>query len=203
MIEFGQRSYDEIKDQLSGNTDQIGQYLQDMKNRSDGREDEEEVPRQRRRCDFGYSSGSDNDDDEHTGMQRERDDDSNTISQSMPILSSVQGGFAQIVYHAGIILKSEVNQFKRLLFRTTKGKVLTKICDNFVINYDVEGRNESNKSNATGEKCVYVLVFQDGSVLKHKVMRICDSFSPDNKRYQLPKEGQATQAEYRDEVVKL
>lgn len=133
------------------------------------------------------------------------EDDRQTVSQSAPISPGVQGGFAQIVYHAGIILKSDVNQFKRLLFRTTKGKVLTKICDNFVINYNVDGSPQGSKSkqNSSAEKCVYVLVFQDGSVLKHKVMRICDSFSPDNKRYQLPKDGQATQGEYRDEVVKI
>ena len=82
-----------------------------------------------------------------------------------------------------------------------------KICDNFVIKYEVEGNSMASQAsqNATkgGEKCVYVLVFQDGSVLKHKVMKICDTFSPENKRYSLPKDGQASQAEYRDEVVKI
>ena len=65
-MELGSRSIEDIKQSLSGNTDEIGQYLQDMSNRSDSQEDQ--APRQRRRCDFGQSSGSDNDDDESTGM---------------------------------------------------------------------------------------------------------------------------------------
>jgi len=60
-----------------------------------------------------------------------------TVPQSVPISSGIDAGFSQIVYHAGIILKSDVNQFKRLLFRITRGKVLAKICDNFIINYQV------------------------------------------------------------------
>jgi hypothetical protein len=132
------------------------------------------------------------------------------MARGVPITTSVQGGFSQIVYHAGVISKSDVRQFKRLLFRTTKGKVLTKICDNHVINYDFDGSGTAGSSSQPtssadkgGERCVYVLVFNDGSVLKHRVMKICDTFSPDSKRYQLPKDGQASQAEYRDEVVRL
>jgi len=87
-----------------------------------------------------------------------------------------------IFYHAGLILKSEIPQFKRLLFRVTKGKVLTKICDNFEINYNVDGRTEINKGKGM-ERCVYVLVFQDGVVLRNKLMKICDVFSPESRRY--------------------
>lgn len=101
-----------------------------MSNRSDSQEDE--IPRQRRRADLGQSSGSDNDDDENTGMSAQEQ----RVPSSVPIGVGIESNFAQIIYHSGIIQKSDINQFKRLLFRATKGKVLTKICDNFVINYD-------------------------------------------------------------------
>ena len=32
---MGQRGIEEVKQQLTGNTDEIGQFLEDMKNRSD------------------------------------------------------------------------------------------------------------------------------------------------------------------------
>jgi len=38
-MELGSRSIEDIKQSLSGNTDEIGQYLQDMSNRSDSQED--------------------------------------------------------------------------------------------------------------------------------------------------------------------
>lgn len=75
-----------------------------------------------------------------------------------------------------------------------------------MVNYDVSGaggNQNSGSQNQQNEKCVYVLVFQDGQALKHKVFKICESFSPENKRYELPKDGQATQEEYRDEIVKI
>jgi hypothetical protein len=47
----------------------------------------------------------------------------------------VVGGIS-IYYYAGIINKSEINQMKRLLFRATKGKVLCKVVDDQMIQYD-------------------------------------------------------------------
>ena len=48
---------------------------------------------------------------------------------------------------------------KRLLFRATKGKVLCKVVDDQLIQYD-------QVTNKKQEKCVYVLVFQDVNVLR-------------------------------------
>jgi len=70
----------------------------------------------------------------------------------------VVGGIS-IYYYAGIINKSEINQMKKLLFRATKGKVLCKVCDDQVIQYETQ-------TNKKVEKCVYVLVFQDVNVLR-------------------------------------
>lgn len=40
-----------------------------------------------------------------------------------------------ITYLAGLIEKHEINQFKRLLFRATKGKVLCKIMEEAIVEY--------------------------------------------------------------------
>lgn len=109
--------------------------------------------------------------------------------------SPVVGGIS-IYYYAGIINKSEINQMKKLLFRATKGKVLCKVVDDQVIQYD-------NVSSRKVEKCVYVLVFQDVNVLRQRTQRICDSFSPDGRNFSLPKNGQGSQQDYRDEIIKL
>ena len=76
---------------------------------------------------------------------------------------------------------------KKLLFRASKGKVLCKVCDDQKIDYNFG--SEQSVSNKSIEKCVYVLVFQDVNVLRQKTLRICDCFSSDGRRYNLPKDG--------------
>jgi hypothetical protein len=65
----------------------------------------------------------------------------------------VVGGIS-IFYSACTVNKSEINQMKKLLFRATKGKVLCKVCDDQIIEY-----NDGYGSKKKVEKCVYVLVF--------------------------------------------
>ena len=93
------------------------------------------------------------DDDEHSPITLER----------API---VPGG-VQIFYHAGIVNKADIRLFRRMLFRVSKGKVLVKIVDE-----DSNGK----------ETCPYVLVFQDSSILKMRVLRICDTFAAGSNR---------------------
>jgi hypothetical protein len=82
-------------------------------------------------------------------------------------------------YMAGTIEKDEVQRFKRLLFRASRGNKLISL--NFflgkILSYfeemetllkDFQGREIS--------KVVYVLVFEEGNHFKEKVQKICDSF---------------------------
>ena len=96
---------------------------------------------------------------------------------------------------------------RKLLFRATKGKVLCKVYEDAAVDYSVgqtidqnaEGDDQESQNTKKpppmrhDSKCVYVLVFQDQSILKQKVMKICDSFSPNNRRFSLPKNGQGSQ----------
>ena len=65
-----------------------------------------------------------------------------------------------IFYYAGLVNKSEVFQFKKLLFRISKGKVLCKVCADTQLHYltpdDFRG---SQQSKVSSEKLAYVLVF--------------------------------------------
>ena len=63
---------------------------------------------------------------------------------------------------------------KKLLFRATRGKALTYFSD-----FDVKG--------TLGEiqhKSVYIIVFQDGRMIRERIIRICDSFM--GQRFDLP-----------------
>ena len=59
-------------------------------------------------------------------------------------------------------------RFKRLLFRASRGKVLSYFED-----IDGELKDFSGK---TLDKCVYILVFEEGTHLREKITKICDSF---------------------------
>ena len=73
--------------------------------------------------------------------RRDSSDDESLGMLGQPLTRTVS-----ITYIAGIIKLVEIQSFKRLLFRTTKGKVLVKICD---------------KEATIGESCVFILIFQD------------------------------------------
>jgi hypothetical protein len=135
------------------------------------------------------------DDDESMMMRRGQNADPENGSQ-MP---AMMGGVS-IFHYAGLVNKQEIHLMKKLMFRASKGKVLCKVCDDQVIDYSF-GSEQISLNKKTVEKCIYVLVFQDVYVLKQKTLRICDTFSPDGKRYGLPNDGQGTQADYRDKMV--
>ena len=128
------------------------------------------------------------DDDESMMMRRGSNADPENGNQ-MP---AMMGGVS-IFHYAGLVNKQEIHLMKKLMFRASKGKVLCKVCDDQVIDYSFGEESISNTKNKTVvDKCIYVLVFQDVFVLKQKTLRICDTFSPDGKRYGLPNDGQGT-----------
>ena len=69
---------------------------------------------------------------------------------------------------AGTIAVAEINQFEKLIFRTSRGKVL---CYFDPLNFKIKDVDGNEKI-----RVVYVLVFQEGDYLKDKVTKICDSF---------------------------
>jgi len=75
---------------------------------------------------------------------------------------------------AGVIDSEDVNRFKRLIFRSTKGKSFVH-AEQFIDPDDPQ--NEKKRS-------VYIVTFQDGAYIRDKIHRICDSFS--GQRYDLP-----------------
>ena len=77
---------------------------------------------------------------------------------------------------AGTIESSEIMNFKRLVFRATRGKVLSYIetIDDQILTY--QGRSLT--------KAVYVLVFEEGHYVRDRIERICDSFQ--SNRFPLP-----------------
>jgi len=76
---------------------------------------------------------------------------------------------------SGLIEKNSIASFKRLLFRATKGKVLTKICEDAIVNYstytEIHDNNKVHKS-----QCVYILVLQDTPLLKAKILKVKEIF---------------------------
>lgn len=74
-----------------------------------------------------------------------------------------------ISFVAGTIKDSEKERMTRLLFRTTRGKALTYFHD-----FD----------QGDVKKAVYMVVYQDGSMIRDRVQKICDSFM--GQRFEVP-----------------
>ena len=72
-----------------------------------------------------------------------------------------QGG-VQIQFVAGTIRDEDQERLRRMLFRVTRGKALT----HFSLPYDQQGQ----------QRCVYMVVYQDGDTMRDRVQKICDSF---------------------------
>lgn len=114
------------------------------------------------------------------------------------IKSSLENGIAQnqsvnFGYLSGLVSKHEIQTFKRILFRATRGKVLCRINDSAVFEHEDEQKLPAHK-----RKCVFVLLFQDVKLLNQKTKRICATFS--EHEFELPKQGRGSQQEY-DEVL--
>lgn len=70
----------------------------------------------------------------------------------------VQPGAVNIFYHSGLILKKDLNTFRRILFRVSRGKVLCKMSDEPVLSYELSGTRFVEIEDGTERVC-YVLVF--------------------------------------------
>ena len=73
-----------------------------------------------------------------------------------------------IRYMAGTIDTEEILRFRRLLFRASRGKVLSY--------FEEIGENLKDFQGKNLIKSVYVLVFEEGTHMKEKIAKICDSF---------------------------
>ncbi|CDW87677.1 v-type atpase 116kda subunit family protein [Stylonychia lemnae] len=98
-----------------------------------------------------------------------------------------------IRYVAGTIENTEVERFKKVLFRSLRGKVLSYFDESNVILNDFQGKSI--------RKCVYVLVFEEGSHFIDKVTRICEAFSA--KRYSLPEGGHTDKSAFHRKIQKI
>jgi hypothetical protein len=112
----------------------------------------------------------------------------------------VGAGGVHISYYAGLIQKSEIFQFKKVLFRASRGKVLCKVCDESPVDYTRV--DPSLLASKARDEYVYVLVFQDVHVLRSKIKKICEIYS-NGQTYRLPRDGQGSFAEYRDEILQV
>jgi len=77
----------------------------------------------------------------------------------------------RISYLGGVIDSEHVAQFKRFIVRATR-------CQVFVHSFELHLHREDQiiGDNYDERKSIFVLAFQDGSVLEDKIRRICNSF---------------------------
>ncbi len=99
----------------------------------------------------------------------------------------------KIVYLAGTIDVTDMRYFEKLVFRTSRGKVL---CYFDPLNFKLRDFDGNERS-----RVVYVLVFQQGDFIKDKVERICDTFK--GIQCPLPGEGSAGSEEFASAMLDL
>lgn len=85
-----------------------------------------------------------------------------------------------ITHIAGTIDTDEKERLKKLLFRATRGKALTYFND-FEVSNPLEKRSHTKKVQ---QKSVYIVVFQEGRMIRERIVRIIDSFM--GQRFDLP-----------------
>jgi len=88
-------------------------------------------------------------------------------------------GLIAISYLAGTINKDEIMRFKKMVYRTTRGKALTYFND-----MDSAGLQDYAGGLDNRARTVYVIVFQDGQHVRDKLVKICDSFL--GKNFDIP-----------------
>mmetsp|Transcript_2651 Transcript_2651/g.4440 ORF Transcript_2651/g.4440 Transcript_2651/m.4440 type:complete len:175 (-) Transcript_2651:1474-1998(-) len=80
----------------------------------------------------------------------------------------------RIQYIGGIVSSENLTQFKRLVIRSTR-------CQVYVHTFEVSlaSHDKLVGDNYDSRKHIFVLAFQDGSILEDKIRRVCNSFSTD------------------------
>lgn len=91
-----------------------------------------------------------------------------------PLMGGMDESSVFITHIAGTIESEEKERLKKLLFRATRGKALTYFSD-FTI---------KNPAGELHTKSVYIVVFQEGRMIRDRIVRICDSFM--GQRFDLP-----------------
>ena len=101
-------------------------------------------------------------------------------------LMGANGGDEQsvfITHIAGTIDSDEKERLKKLLFRATRGKALTYFSD-FEVRNPIVGAVVKGGPKKIQQKSVYIVVFQEGRMIRERIVRICDSFM--GQRFDLP-----------------
>jgi V-type H+-transporting ATPase subunit a len=83
---------------------------------------------------------------------------------------------------AGTIAKDESLRLKKMIYRATRGKALTYFQD--LQNADLRDYTGSFRVDT---KTVYLIIFQEGSNVREKLTKICDSF--DGEKFEIPRGG--------------
>lgn len=78
-----------------------------------------------------------------------------------------------IQHVAGVIEQTEIERLRRLIFRSTKGK-----------SYMYVQEFEDNQDFSHKKRSVYIIVFWDGTHIRDRIQKVCDSFS--GQRFDLP-----------------
>lgn len=105
-------------------------------------------------------------------LSRSTYSDNEQIGQQ-PLLESG----VSICFVAGTIKANECERMSRLLYRITRGKALTHFQQ-----FEQDGQ----------EKAVYMVVYQDGAIIRDRVQKVCDSFM--GTRFEIPQLGERLQA---------
>lgn len=82
-----------------------------------------------------------------------------------------------ITFVAGTIKDGEQDRMKKLLFRVTRGKALTYFSE-----YTQDGVAKS----------AYMVVYQDGQLIRERVLKICESFM--GQRFEVPSSAEMGEA---------
>ena len=77
----------------------------------------------------------------------------------------------RIGYFGGSIPRRDQLRFKKLLFRTTRGKALVQFFD---MQVPVEDRLVGVNDHV--EKIIYVVMFEEGRVIRDRIQKLCSSF---------------------------
>lgn len=98
-------------------------------------------------------------------IDEDEDDSEKKESESV---QPIRGSHISLGHIAGTINQTEKMRFKKLIFRATRGNALCYFSD---IQQPVK-----DYYGLVIKKSVYVLVFQEGEVLRQKLIKICESF---------------------------
>lgn len=108
------------------------------------------------------------------GVQEDRSQPS--INMDAPDENPLMGHSINLSYIAGTINTDEVHRFQKLIFRVTRGNSLP-----FFVNFE---HPIVDYHGVETQKSVYVVLFQEGGIIREKIEKICDSFM--GQRFDIP-----------------